>query len=420
MKKVIIVSSLMCSASFAAQPVYHSIGASSTLGSVTNIRALYTSLSNPASGYLMVNSADGDKFRMGLLGSVGVGFEMGEVDSLAEELEELEELLEDGANSVAEANEAEEKFDAFLEQAGEDGYIKASVVGSVPFFPLIYKSRRYGAFTLDLTFGGLGKLSVLDDPDGVTISGTDLETDSAVYTQTMLSTTLGLGYSNRVWRTGMGDLIVGAKLNATEMELTRTVANIEYTDSSEDEGKASTSNVSADVGLLLAGSNLVIGLMASNINEPEYDLGELGDCTGLSSVALTNCTASQTFASEVGLTGVYTAEMQTTVEAALSLAGKSLSLQASYDLNSVEDATGDEYQWSVVSLSYYGDSHFLPGLRVGLRQNMAGTELSYANAGLTLLKRLNLDVGVALETVEIDGTELPRAAYANLGFTSAF
>jgi hypothetical protein len=72
-------------------------------------------------------------------------------------------------------------------------------------------------------------------------------------------------------------------------------------------------------------------------------------------------------------------------------------------------------------VSYYGDSHFLPGVRVGYRQNMAGTELSYASLGLTFLKRLNVDLAVALDTVEDeDGDELPRGGYFSIGYDTAF
>ena len=114
-------------------------------------------------------------------------------------------------------------------------------------------------------------------------------------------------------------------------------------------------------------------------------------------------------------------ETQTTLDFSVSTPAKQVSLGLSYDVNPVEDAVGDEYQWAVASVSYYGDSHFLPGLRAGFRQNMAGTELSYATAGLTLLKRLNLDVAIALDTVtDEDGDEIPRSGYISLGYDTAF
>ncbi|WP_421849292.1 hypothetical protein [Marinomonas sp.] len=73
------------------------------------------------------------------------------------------------------------------------------------------------------------------------------------------------------------------------------------------------------------------------------------------------------------------------------------------------------------ALPLYPDSHWLPGLRAGVPQNMAGTELSYATFGLTIVKRLNIDVAVALDTVkDEDGDELPRSAYFSIGYDTAF
>ena len=434
MKKIIVLSSVFCSMSFAAQPVFHSLGASSTLGSITNSRALSTSLSNPASGYLMVDDRKDDSFRYGLIGPIGIGYELGEVDSLIDQIDKLEKIIDDGVNldgittqaeADAEVKRVEGVFNTFLADAGEKGYAKATVVGAVPFFPIIYKSEKYGALALDFTFSGAGKLNVLNSNLNISVIQNGLDfvttatTDSSLYIQTAIATTFGLGYSNRLWDTGYGDLIVGIKANATQMDLTRSVEKIETQgDGDEAEGEESSANVGVDVGLLWVANNVIFGVTMANINEPEYDLGLLENCTG----STANCTVVTNFANagDIKLEDTYVAEAQTTAELSLSLADKTLSLHGSYDLNSVKDAVGDEYQWSVASLSYYGDSNWLPGLRVGLRQNMVGTELSYANAGLTFFKRLNLDVGVSLETIEVDGTELPRAGYVNLGFSSAF
>ncbi|TBR37524.1 hypothetical protein CBF23_014535 [Marinomonas agarivorans] len=420
MKKLILLSGLVSTVSFAAQPIFHPIGASSTLGSVTNSRALSTSFSNPASGYLMVNHKANDSFRFGLIGPIGIGYELGEVDSLIDEIDELEDILDNGVSSTAEANAAQAKFNDFLQEAGEKGYAKATVAGAAPFFPIIYKSQKYGAVALDFTFAGVGKLNILDDTLTITAgSGANASTDSSSYVQSAASATVGLGYSNSIWETGYGDLVVGLKANATQLESTRTVETLDSDVATEIEGDASSSAVGIDAGFLWVADNVVFGVTMANINEPEYDLGSLdnSDCTGSRCTQLNNLITGDGIATTGG---IYVAEAQTTVELSLSLANKQLSLQTSYDTNSVKDVVGDEYQWAVASLSYYGDSNFLPGLRVGLRQNMVGTELSYANAGLTFFKRLNLDVGVALETIEVDETELPRAGYVNLGFTSAF
>lgn len=412
MKKLMLLGGLVSTVSFAAQPIFHSIGASSTLGGATNSRALSTSFSNPASGYLMVNDKENDRFRFGLIGPVGVGYEVGEVDSLTEQIDELEDILDNG---TTDPTGAQTKFNSFLVEAGEKGYVKGTISGVAPFFPIIYKSPKYGAIALDFTFAGLGKLNILDSP--VTVTGVStIATDTSSYAQAAVSATFGLGYSNSVWKTSYGDLIVGLKANATQLESTRTVETLDG--DAEAEVEESSAGVGVDAGFLWVADHVVFGVTMSNINEPEYDLGNLDEVSCIGA----RCSNLRTVVANKGIGGeeTYVAEAQTTVELSLSLANKQLSLQTSYDVNSVKDVVGDEYQWAVASLSYYGDSNFLPGLRFGVRQNMVGTELSYANAGLTFFKRLNLDVGVSLETIEIDGTELPRAGYVNLGFTSAF
>jgi hypothetical protein len=411
MKKMIMLSCLFSPFSFATQTLFDPI-ISSTSKTIN--------LSNPASGYLMT---DNTYFNFGLfvVEPLAAGYELGDVDSLLDELDDLESILTDGVSSAAEAAAAEEKFDAFLEKAGEDGYIKASGAGSVILFPLLYQNEKYGALSLDFTYGSLYKYSVLDDPDGVTVSGTTLTTDSSVYQQTLKASTFGLGYRHSLMSSHYGDLIVGAKLNLSQVNLYRNVSTIENLGEFEDEGEATSVNVGADVGILWVTDNMRLGVTVSNLNEPKYDLGELGNCTGLSGVSLTNCEASVTFADygDIELSGYYVAEKQVTAQFALALASNALSIQSSYDFNSIEDATGDEYQWAEVSVNYLSDSYLLPGMRLGLKKNMAGSELSYVNAGMTLFKYLNFDFGTTLDFVDIYGFTVPRSAYINLGLVMA-
>ena len=68
------------------------------------------------------------------------------------------------------------------------------------------------------------------------------------------------------------------------------------------------------------------------------------------------------------------------------------------------------------SAGFAPDIWWLPGVRVGYRKNLVGTEVSYVSAGATLFKYFNLDVASSLDTVEIDGRTLPRGLMVNLGF----
>jgi hypothetical protein len=101
------------------------------------------------------------------------------------------------------------------------------------------------------------------------------------------------------------------------------------------------------------------------------------------------------------------------------LDSKNVVLGASFDANAIDDPVGDEYQWANASIAYITDSWIMPGGRVGYRKNMAGSELSYVEFGLTWL-HVNLDVGMALENVQVDGDSFPRGGYLNLGTEWSF
>ena len=409
MKKLILMSTtLLSSAVMAAMPVNHPVGSSFTLSSSPNQRALSTALGNPAAPFLMVNEQDDDSFRFGILGPLGIGVEMGDVSDLEDQVEELEDIL-DGTYYVG----AEDDANEILDQIGDTAYVKTSVNMQVPFMPVIYKTKNSGAFMLDSSFSLIGKASLLAGE--VTESGGELETDASFYAQAVSDLAVGLGYSQALWQNSHGMLVGGVKASFHQLSQGRALVELED-ESSESEDAledafdetASSSGVGLDLGAIWVSHYYQAGVTFANINEPEFD-----------GMDITGNTASDSYG--ISEEGVYIMEMQTTIDAALTTPGKQVTLGLSYDVNSVKDAVGDEYQWAAASLSYYGDSHFLPGLRLGLRQNMAGSELSYASAGLTLLKRLNLDLAVALDTVEDeDGEETPRSFFLSLGYSTAF
>jgi hypothetical protein len=90
------------------------------------------------------------------------------------------------------------------------------------------------------------------------------------------------------------------------------------------------------------------------------------------------------------------------------------------DTNAVSDPTGDDFQWLKISAGYATDSWWLPGARIGLRRNLAGTELTYLSVGITTLKILNIDIASTLDTVSISGTTLPQGIMLSIGFEFSF
>jgi hypothetical protein len=109
---------------------------------------------------------------------------------------------------------------------------------------------------------------------------------------------------------------------------------------------------------------------------------------------------------------------QSTIDAAINTENKRWRLAASYDLQSIRDPLGDEYQWASASAAYV--TTWLVGGRVGITKNLVGSELTMANVGLTLLGVVNLDLRYSLDSIEIDGSSAPRAFGINLGFESSF
>ncbi|ETX10629.1 hypothetical protein MUS1_13680 [Marinomonas ushuaiensis DSM 15871] len=413
MKKLLAIStSLLSTAVMAAMPVNQPIGSSFTLSSAPNQRALDTSLHNPAAPFLMVNQDDDDNFRFGIVGPIGIGIEFGDVSDLEDQIEDIEDLIDNTTSSNATVNK--NQANVILDQIGDSAYVKLSASLQVPLMPVIYRTDDGGAFVLDASISAVTKASLLADDVEVNTSSDGLTTDSSIYAQTATDLNIGFGYSRSLWENSHGMLVGGVKANLHQISLGRALAKLEdddafdeASDSISDDAVSST-NVGLDLGAVWVSHNYQVGLTFANINQPEFDSADIVTNTASDSYGIT---ASDT----------YTMEMQTTIDAAISTSGKQLTLGMSYDANPVADAVGDEYQWAAASLSYYGDSHFLPGIRVGFRQNMAGSELSYASAGLTILKRLNLDVAVSLDTVEDeDGEETPRSLYFSLGYATAF
>jgi hypothetical protein len=113
-------------------------------------------------------------------------------------------------------------------------------------------------------------------------------------------------------------------------------------------------------------------------------------------------------------------DRQLKLEASLFTASRSWSAHLGYDADPVTDPMGDRFQWLTVSAGFSTDSRWLPGGRIGYRQNLAGTKLKYASIGFTAFKIFNFDIASALDTVKIDGQKLPQGLMLSLGFEIAW
>ncbi len=444
MKKMLVVAgSLACSVSYAASPVFQPIGSSFTLGTSANPASLSTSLTNPAAPFLMVDTEAGDRFRFGIIGPGGFGYEMGQVDSLSDEIDRLEEKLDETAETAEAAQDLKDEANDIVALLGENANGKLSTAGQIPFFPLIYKHPKYGAFTMDASLSAVGSGKFIDDEINIVGEDTDLDgvddeyvlsTKSSVYAKYGADLAFGFGYSKDVWSNQHGMLIAGAKVTVHAVTLGKGVLHLGsadddgaddyFSDSLSDNGETSI-GAGLDLGAIWTSEYYQFGVTGTNLNEPTFEYGSLAqDCSALTSgsVEQNNCYVVDSLATEgrIALNEEHTMERQVTIDGAAYLADKQWALTGSYELFEVSDLVGDKYQWAVVAASYHGENAWIPGFRVGYRKNMAGTELSYLTTGFTLFKRLNFDLAYGLESIEIDGTEAPRSLYLSAGIESSF
>ncbi|MFT2099559.1 conjugal transfer protein TraF [Marinomonas sp. 2405UD66-6] len=412
MKKLLLIPiGLLSSATILAMSVNQPIGASFTLGNMPNQWALVTSLSNPAAPYFMVS--DGS-FRSGTLGPLSIGIEIGAVSDLEDQVENLEKIVDANYVDFADAKNGVSEANALLAEIGDDAYVKTSLNMQLPFMPIIYKTRNSGAFMLDANLSVIGKGSLLA---GTFLRiGNELITDTSFYAQTATDFSVGVGYSQSIWENSRGMWVGGIKANLHQMSLGRALVELDDKDNDAadaisntiSDDSVSSTGVGVDLGIIWMSHHFQSGLTLANLNEPVFKKPSIIQNGSSYTYGITESSS-------------YTMEMQATIDAAISTLSKRWMLGVSYDLNSVEDAVEDRYQWATASLSYYGSSQVFPGIRIGFRKNLAGSELSYSSVGLTFSQHLNLDVAVALDKIDDDnGDETPRSYYVALGYNASF
>ena len=179
---------------------------------------------------------------------------------------------------------------------------------------------------------------------------------------------------------------------------------IRHADFRNDEG------VGIDLGALWVANNYQVGMQVTNVNEPRFIYPAV-DETNYSNLQIIDA---------IRRDQIYEMERQWKFEGSVFSANRKWTANVGFDANAVPDPMGDDYQWFTVSAGYATNSWWLPGVRVGLRKNLAGTEMGYVGVGVTAFKILNIDVASALDTVKISGTKLPQGLMGSIGFQIAF
>lgn len=220
-----------------------------------------------------------------------------------------------------------------------------------------------------------------------------------------------LAYSHKALAFEQGNLYWGIKPTFYRVGLTNVGTRLgEVTDSEAlfDDIKNADfiyeNGFDVDLGLVWAAENYQLGASFNNLIENSYKFPQLED-TFKSTEILKKLSSQQEF----------TMQRQVKLEAGIFTQNRQWSINSELDANPIVDAMGDRYQWLSVTGGYAVDSWWLPSARIGFSRNLAGSKLSYINAGVTVMKFINLDVATTLETVTLDGDKWMRGAYIQLG-----
>jgi len=261
--------------------------------------------------------------------------------------------------------------------------------------------------TLDLT----GGIFLSYDPASQQ-SRLSIKNDSLLLVKATKINQLSLSYSRKAASFSSGDLYWGVKPTYYRVGLTNVGTRIgDVTDAEDllndikDANFIYESGFDIDLGLVWAAKHYQLGAAVNNAIEQTYKFPELDAINFKSAEILT----------KLNKHAEYTMERQLKLEASIYTEQRHWNLNVEVDANAVTDQMRDEYQWLTVTGGYESDNWWLPSARVGYSQNLAGTELSYVTAGVTVLKYLNIDLASTLDDVNIDGNKIMRGLSVRMG-----
>jgi len=416
----------------------HSPGPLLTLGKTTHPSTTLSFTSNPAGGELLLGKDE--SLRMGYFSSLGIDIETGDVDNFIDDVDDLKDALDKDDLTLSEAIDIKNRFEDILPVMGEDAQVTVGLGLHVPLMPFAIRSDLLGGvISFDLQAQGIFDTRFLDDTLDIQLTGSDvnLVTSSAIYVKGGSILTGSVGYSREIWNPapfGLStNLYAGIQTNVYKVSLNKQVLALENMLEDDDIGDAirdefdentvDTTQVGVDLGLMWALPNGQVGVTVSNINEPEFDYGDIGkNCASISDpTRQSNCNvAQQVFGDEIALSETAVMSSQTTVEGALYTEDKTWLLSGAADVNSTFDLVGRERQYVSASASYFSNSYILPSVRFGVSKNLVGSELTVVGFGTTLFGMVNIDLSASLDQVEVDGTEVPRQVGFNIGIEEKF
>lgn len=397
-----------------------------TAGQGSNHHALFSGITNPAMGDLMIRPDE--RFRMAYFFSLSSSTELGQVDNFVDDIDELIDILEDPANAGdVPVNETLDRFNLVIEQAGKDGYLKTTNGLYLPPFPLYWRPLFLpGTITFEFNIESQINASALSDELIYDDQKETFSTATSAYLKSGLQTKLAFSYSQKVSSNLFGtkntQLFVGAKLNIYDLELSKQVFQLELLrgqgieDLIKDEYKNNrikSTGIGLDFGAVWSAQRYRLGATITNLNAPAFNYGAIGvNCDKYTdaSHSQSNCYIADYFSNIKG--NIKTHEQHTknaviTLDGSYFITPKWL-VSAATELSRYDDTVGQENQWVHWSTSFHPKGFWMPSVRASYRKNLAGSKLSYAGIGLTLGKVVNIDLSLALEDVVVDTDKVPR------------
>ncbi len=280
---------------------------------------------------------------------------------------------------------------------------------------LAYESTPPSTDTGPVTYDLTGGASVTVNPDGT--ANFVFDNNSGVVTKAAQITEISIGYSRKVWQREDNKVYLGVKPKFFDVGLSNTAIPIANIDNAEDIFDAlDKSNFKykqdfgIDIGAIWSGKQYQVGATLTNLNEPDFHY-PAQDLSGFTNPVIIQAIRDRER---------YVMERQLKFEAGYITSSGAWGINFGFDANAVPDPMGDDYQWLSLGAGYASGNWWLPGARLGVRKNIAGTKLAYITGGITVFNIVNLDLAVTTDTIDIDGTTVPRGLIANIGVQFLF
>lgn len=243
------------------------------------------------------------------------------------------------------------------------------------------------------------------------------QNDSVVVSKAAKMMEFGLTYSRSIANYESGQLFVGVKPKLNWIGLTQVAVRLGDLSDAEDLFKSNENlefnydgKFGLDLGMYWNANNYALGSTIVNTTEPTFHYPEVN----------TQNYKNPTIARRIDDESQFQLERQFKVEASLFTDDYQWFTGVSADINETQDPLHQRFQWITWSGGYQPPLWWFSNVRTGAKHNLAGSELTYLNLGVTVLKYVNLDISSTLLVTSINDMSLPRGVRADLGFNFAF